>query len=186
MADTTQASPTTVSPNEHPRRRFFKGAAIATAIAGVTAGLGITAFAHSGGPWSWRGGVMGADLDPTMLGERLDHVLKHLYVEIDATDAQKQQLGPIVKAAAADLFPLRAKMRDARRQAVALLSQEPVDRGALETLRAEQLKLADQASRRLTQALADVADVLTPDQRTQLADRIGRWHGHRGWHRHQG
>ena len=27
---------------------------------------------------------------------------------------------------------------------------------------------------------ADVADVLTPEQRKALAERIGRWHGHRG------
>jgi hypothetical protein len=33
---------------------------------------------------------------------------------------------------------------------------------------------------RLTQTLADVADILTPEQRKQLAERIGRWHGHRG------
>jgi len=61
-----------------------------------------------------------------------------------------------------------------------VLSQDHVDRAALETLRAEQLQLAEQASRRLTQALADVADVLTVAQRKQLAERIGRWHGHRG------
>ena len=73
-----------------------------------------------------------------------------------------------------------AKMHDARRQAVELLSRESVDRAALETLRADQLRLADQASMRFTQALADVADVLTPEQRKQLAERIGRWHGHRG------
>ena len=107
-------------------------------------------------------------------------MLKHLHVEIDATDAQQQQLIPIVKGAAQDLLPLRAKMHDARRQAVELLSQQNIDRAALETLRAEQLKLAEMASQRFTQALADVADVLTPDQRKQLAERINRWHGRRG------
>ena len=71
-------------------------------------------------------------------------------------------------------------MHDARRQAVELLSHDTVDRAALEALRADQLKLAEQASRRFTQALADVADVLTPEQRKALAERIGRWHGHRG------
>ena len=181
MSDTPQTPHASASSEENPRRRFFRRAAIATAIAGVTAGFGIKAFAHPGGPPSWRhGGFMGAALDPAMLDQRLDRMLKHLYVEIDVTDAQKQQLGPIVKGAAADLFPLRARMRDARRQAVSLLSQERVDRGALEALRAEQLQLAEQASRRLTQALADAADVLTVDQRKQLAERISRWHGPRG------
>jgi protein CpxP len=181
MSDTARASQTTVSGNEHPRRLFFKRAALATALAGVTAAIGIKAFAHADGPRPWRpGGFIGGDLDPATMDAHLDRMLMHLYAEIDATDAQKQQLGPIVKGAAADLLPLRAKMRDARQQAVALLSQEQIDRAALEALRAGQLQLAEQASRRLTQALADVADVLTVDQRKQLAERIGRWRGHRG------
>ncbi len=114
------------------------------------------------------------------LDAHLDRALKHLYVEINATDAQKQQLAPILKDAARDLLPLRAKMHDARRQAVELLSQENIDRAALETLRADQLRLAEMASQRFTQALADVVVVLTLDQRKQLAERITRWQGHRG------
>jgi len=181
MSDTTQTPQPSPSGEEKPRREFFRRAALATVIAGVTAGIGITALAEGGAHWRWqRGGFLGASLDPAMMDERLDRMLKHLYVEIDATDAQKQQLAPIVKGAAQDLLPLRAKMHDARRQAVALLSQESIDRAAIETLRAGQLQLAEQASKRFTQALADVADVLTPDQRKQLAERIGRWHGHRG------
>ena len=181
MSDTAQVSQTPGPGHEYPWRRLGRRAALATAIAGMTAALGLTAFAHADGPRPWRhGGFMGANLDPAALDERVDRMLRHLYVDIDASDAQKQQLGPIVKSAAADLFPVRARMRDARRQAVALLSAEPIDRDALETLRAEQLQLAEQASRRLTQALADVADVLTPAQRKQLAERLGRWRGHRG------
>jgi hypothetical protein len=38
------------------------------------------------------------------------------------------QLAPIVKSAARDLLPVRARMREARRQAVELLSRETVDR----------------------------------------------------------
>jgi Spy/CpxP family protein refolding chaperone len=123
---------------------------------------------------------MGGPIDPAQLEERLDRMLKHLYVEVDATDAQKQQLAPIVKAAARDLLPMRDRMREARGNAVALLSQPTVDRAALETLRATQLGLAEQASRRLVQALADVADVLTPEQRKQLAERAAHWRGRRG------
>src|SRR5258705_13740492 len=164
-----------------PRRRFLRRAAIATALAGLATVIGVKAIAHAGGPWRWhRAGFMGAPLEPAMVDEHLDRMLKHLYVEIDATDAQKQQLAPIVKGAAHDLLPLRTQFQDARRQAVDLLSRERVDRAALEALRADQLRLAEQASIRFTQALADVADVLTPAQRKQLAERIGRWHGRRG------
>ena len=135
----------------------------------------VAAFADGSAAGSWAPRSI-----PRRLDAHLDRALKHLYVEIDATDAQKQQLAPIVKGAAQDLLPLRAKMHDTRRQAVELLSQPDIDRAALETLRAEQLKLAEMASQRFTQALADVADVLTPDQRKQLAERINRWHGRRG------
>lgn len=176
MREPTQTPQASASDEKQPRRVFFRRAAIATVIGGLAAGLGVRAFAEGGGHWRWqRGGLMVASLDPAMLDERLDRMLKHLYVEIDATDAQKQQLGPIVKAAARDLLPLRTKMQDARRQAIALLLQESVDRAAIETLRADQLQLAEQASKRFTEALADVADVLTLDQRKQLAERIGRW-----------
>ena len=179
--NTTQTPQPSTSGEEKPRRRFVRRVTIATVIAGLASGIGITAFAQGGGHGGWhRGGFMGAVLDPAMVDERLDRMLKHLYVEIDASDAQKQQLAPIVKGAARDLLPLRAKLHDARRQAVELLSRESVDRAALETLRADQLRLAEQASMRFTQALADVADVLTPEQRKQLAERIGRWHGRRG------
>ena len=179
MSDTTQSSQPSTPGGDNSRRRFFWRAATATVIAGLATGIGARAFAYGGGFCGWQhAGFMGAD--PATLDAHLDRALKHLYVEIDATDAQQQQLIPIVKGAAQDLLPLRAKMHDARRQAVELLSQQNIDRAALETLRAEQLKLAEMASQRFTQALADVADVLTPDQRKQLAERINRWHGRRG------
>jgi periplasmic protein CpxP/Spy len=181
MSDSTPTPQPSASSDAKPRRRFLRRAAIATAIAGLATVIGVKAIAHAGGSWRWhRAGFMSAPLDPARVDEHLDRMLKHLYVEIDATDAQRQQLAPIVKSAARDLLPVRAKMHEARRQAVELLSREHVDRAALEALRADQLRLVEQASMRLTQTLADVADILTPEQRKQLAERIGRWHGHRG------
>jgi protein CpxP len=179
-------SNTTQSPNsdQKPRRRFFKRAAIATLIGGIAAGIGYKAFAHGGyGGWH-RGGFMAGPLDAAAIDEHLDRMLKHLYVEIDATEEQKQRLAPIVKQAAKDLLPLRDKASGARKKAVELLTQDSIDRAVIETLRAEQLQLAEQASKRFTQALADVAEVLTPVQRRQIAQRFehhrGRWHGGRG------
>jgi len=177
MNEVTQSPQPSESPKP-TRRRLLLGAVLATLAAGTIAGIGSRAFAHGG--WH-RGGFMGgAQLDPAAVDERLDRMLKHFYVEIDATEAQKQQLAPIVKAAATDLLPLIGPMRDTRRQALQVLSQPSVDRSALEALRAEKLRLADQASRRLTAALADVADVLTAEQRRALAERAERWRGRRG------
>src|SRR4030095_16147892 len=161
---------------DKPRRRFIRRVAIVTAIAGLASGIGIKAFAHSYGGWH-RGAFRGAAIDPAMMDEHLDRMLKHLYVEIDATDAQKQQLAPIVKTAARDRLPMRPRFHDARRQVFEPLSRERVARAALEALRADQLRLAEQASIRFTQALADIADVLTPAQRPHLGERSRRRHG---------
>ena len=153
------------------RRRFFRFAAAGAALAGLS-GLAWKAAAH---------GRRGGPIDPAELEERLDYMLKHLYVEIDATDAQKAKLDPIVKQAAKELMPLRGKMRAARRQGMTLFSAETIDRGAIERLRAEQIAAADEASKRFVRALADVAEVLTPEQRKTVAERIERRRHRRHW-----
>lgn len=157
------------NPQSSPRRRFFRLAALSTAAAGM-AGLGFSAFA--------RGHHHGGE---AMSEEHLDRMLKHLYVEIDATDAQKQKLDPIVKQAAGDLKPLREKVQDARRRGAELFSADIIDRGAIERARVEQIGAADAASKRFTQALTDAAEVLTPEQRKKLAARFARrGYGRRG------
>jgi len=158
---------------ETPRRRWLKRGAFGLFAAGLAGGFGFKAFAHRG---RWGDGP----IDPAEFDARIERMLKHLYVEIDATDAQKQQLEPIVKQAAQALLPLREQMRAARRQALGLLSAETIDRNAIERLRAEQLQLAEAASKRLATALTDVAEVLTPEQRQALAERLR--HRRRGWH----
>jgi Spy/CpxP family protein refolding chaperone len=161
------------------RRKFFKRAAIATLIGGLAAGIGYQAFAHGGyGGWH-RGGFAAGTLDPAEFDAHLDRMLKHLYVEIDATEAQKARIDPIVKQAAKDLLPLRDRMRAARTKAVGILTADAVDRAAIEALRAEQLALAEEGSRRIAQGLADIAEVLTPAQRKEIAQRIERHR--RGW-----
>ena len=150
------------------RRRFFRRAGIFALIGGLAAGIGSKAYAHGG----WRGGEPLSDA-------RLDKMLQHLYVEIDATDEQKRRLGPIVKDAAKELAPLREKLRAGRTQALELMTQERVDPAALESLRAEQMRLVDEASRRITRVLADAGAVLTPAQRKDLAARLER--RHRRW-----
>jgi Spy/CpxP family protein refolding chaperone len=148
------------------RRRFFRLAGLGTAAAGLGT-LAFGALAHG----RRRGG---APLDPAAMEERLDRMLKHAYVEIDATPEQRQKIDPIVKQAAEELRPLRQKVRDARREGVKLFSAETIDRDAIERLRQEQIAAADTASKRFTRALADVAEVLTPEQRKTLAARFAR------------
>ena len=140
---------------------------LATLAGGVAAGIGFKAFGHGR-----RHGY--GPIDPADLDRHVERMLKHFYAEIDATDAQKQKLDPIVRQAAKDLAPMRENLHAARREAVELLSQDRVDPAALEALRAKQIELADEASRRLTRALTDAAEVLTPEQRKELAAHFAR------------
>ncbi len=158
--------------------------ALATLLAGLALGGGVYAFARGADGDGPRGATMNRPADPVQAEARVNRLLGHLYVEIDASDAQKQKIDPIVKAAARDLFPLRQKMRDIRRQQRELFTAEKVDRAAIEKLSEERSRLVEQMSKRFTQALVDVAEVLTPAQRQQLAERFGRFgggHGRHGW-----
>jgi Spy/CpxP family protein refolding chaperone len=151
----------------------FRRITLATLIGGVAAGIGFKAFAH--GRRYGHGPI-----DPADLEKRLDRMLKHFYVEIDATEAQKQRLEPIVKQAAKELLPMRENLHAGRREAIELLTHERIDPAALEALRAKQIGLADEASRRLTRAVAEAAEVLTPAQRKELAAHFARRHGRWG------
>jgi Spy/CpxP family protein refolding chaperone len=117
-----------------------------------------------------------------MDASHMDRMLKHLYVEIDATDAQKAQIDPIVKQAMQDLMPLHSQLHNAHAQALQLLTAPTVDRTALESMRAQNMALVDQASKRVVKLIADVADVLTPDQRKKLAEHMQHMHGRMGHH----
>ena len=97
-------------------------------------------------------------------------MVRHLAIEIDATSQQQERLRVIAQAAVRDLMPMREQAQAARARAPALLTQPSVDRAAIEAFRAEQLALADAASRRIAQALADAAEVLSPEQRRKIEE----------------
>jgi Spy/CpxP family protein refolding chaperone len=90
---------------------------------------------------------------------------------LDATEDQQKRLTAIAEAATKELLPLRERFQAARKRAHEILKQPTIDRAALEALRAEQVLLADEASRKLVQFVADAAEVLTLEQRTKLAQR---------------
>jgi uncharacterized membrane protein len=71
---------------------------------------------------------------------------------------------------------MREKAQAARAQALVLLTAPTIDRAAIERLRADQIALADAASKRITQAVADASDVLSADQRRKIADFVAALH----------
>jgi protein CpxP len=171
---------TTSSESENatpPRRSIFSRMTLVAFVAGAALAGGIIAVAATGmGAGGFHHGMMSGPQSAADVSAHVDHVLKHLYVEIDATDAQKAQITPMVQQAVSDLLPMHAQLQAAHAQAVEALTQNTVDRGALEAARVAHLQLADQASKRLTQLLGDVDEVLTPAQRTALAAHLKQMH----------
>ncbi len=170
-------TPIETSPSASLLRRLFNRQTVIAFVAGaaVVTGLGTVALGDAVGAWH-RGMMMDGTHSAAEISDHIDHVLKHLYVEIDATDAQKAQIGPLVKQAFSDLVPLHAQLAAAHTHAMEALTQNSIDRTALEAARAEHLQLADQASKRFTQLIADVGDVLTPAQRKALGDHLAKMH----------
>ncbi len=154
-------------------------------VAALTGDMLSTAFGQGMAFHAWHDGAfMSGPLTPAQIDDRIDRMTKHMAIELDATADQQMKIAAIAKAAVGDLLPMREKARAAHSQAVALLTAPTVDRAAIERLRSDQIALAETASKRVVQALADASDVLTPDQRRKVADFIAlfdagpwaRWH----------
>lgn len=181
-----QRSPTPdMSTTPTARRRRLGWLLVATvALAAALTGA-ITSRAIS--QHHWHGpGFMSGSFDPAQIENRADRAVRHIAIEIDATSEQQEKLRSVVRAAVKDLVPIREKVISARERGRALLTQSTIDRAAIETLRSEQMALADAASKRFAQAIGDMAEVLTPEQRRKIDDRLtemrargGFWHGWR-------
>jgi Spy/CpxP family protein refolding chaperone len=150
-------------------------------LAGLTGNMLTTAFGQGFAWQAWHnngfgGGFMGGPFTEAQINDRIDRATKHLAIELDASADQQMKVASIAKAAVADLLPMREKAQAARNQAIALLTAPTVDRAAIEKLRADQIALADAASKRIAQAADDASEVLNPEQRRKIADWIAVLH----------
>lgn len=104
--------------------------------------------------------------------EQLSRMVDHLLDGVGASEAQRTQIKQIVQAAAADLKAQHEAARGQHDKGLQLLAAPTIDTAAVESLRQQAEAQHDQASRRVTQGLIDVAKVLTPEQRSKLAQRM--------------
>lgn len=143
----------------------------------ATCAFATVAQAQEGHGWGGHHGMhMREGMDPAKAGKHLERMIaRHVP---DATPEQKARLSTIAKAAMSDLQPLGAKQRAARAEGMRLLTQPTIDRGALERVRVEQMQIAEARSKRMSQAWADAAEVLTPAQRATLAEQFAKHRAH--------
>jgi len=162
------------------RRRAILWASLlgGSALLTLVAARPITAAIQNGAGFhhSWGGRWGGHAMSPEAAKEHLQIASKWLLRDIDASPEQQDRVNAIVAGAVDDLFRLRERHQQNRDAFHRQLGGATVDRAALEEIRKSEMGVADEASKRLVQALADVSDVLTPEQRQALAERIHRHH----------
>lgn len=165
---TSSATPNVLRPKTcrgRGRRALFGALAV-----GVVAVLTVGAFQALGhGPF--RRGFCGS-MDPAQIEKKIDRIAGWVVEDLGGTPEQQARLATIAKAAAKDLAPVHDELVAGRRQAVEILTAAQVDRVALEAHRARQMQLLTTASERLTTAVADAAEVLTPEQRVKAAEKL--------------
>lgn len=149
---------------------------LAAALIAAVGASGLAGASYAGEPMAgMRGGHGGAGhhaMDPARAARHIDRMIAKIAPE--ATAQQKARLKEIATAAFADLQPLRAEMRATRKRVHELLMAPLVDRAALEALRVEQVQRVDAVSKRVTSAVADAAEILTPEQRVRLAEHMNK------------
>jgi Spy/CpxP family protein refolding chaperone len=172
MTDTPTPPPAAPPGRPATSRRRWLGLGIAGIVGAV---IGSAATYGAAGRHRWHRGRFGGALDLDAVNARIERGVGYALDRIDATAEQKQKVGAILRQAAADLWPLRERHRAARWALRDILAAASIDRAKLEALRAEQMQLAETASKRIVAAMADAAEALTPEQRAKLAALAERW-----------
>jgi Spy/CpxP family protein refolding chaperone len=163
------------------RRRFLAGTLTGGLLGSLLAGgISLYAHAHPGLGWWSHGGHRGWHhqhaTDAAGMSERLEFATDWFMQRLDATAEQRQQVQTVVRGAVQDLAPLREQHQAHRQAFLEALQQPSIDRNTLEALRQAELQLAETASSRFLNALADIADILTPAQRAELLTLAQRFH----------
>jgi periplasmic protein CpxP/Spy len=155
----TNPNPTT------PRRSWKRRGLVALGITAALAGAVGIAWAAGVGPGAFGHGFCTPGMARDFAEFRIHKVLQ----KVDASPAQEQQIMAIVDGLFAKHQAMAAAHRELHQRLLAALTGPAVDRAAIEAVRQEAVTRIDQASKDLATALGDVAEVLTPAQRQQLA-----------------
>jgi len=164
-------------PATPPRRRFRFAPLL---LAGALVAGGATFFAVSHDAFADRGpgqgfehhGGRGEHGGGGMMGMLAGRQLDRMLDRVDATEEQRAKIRDLSRSARNDIEKLTDVLRPMRKAAVDQLAAPTVDRAAVEALRSRASGVADEISKRVTTAMVDVAQVLTPEQRAKIAQEM--------------
>jgi Spy/CpxP family protein refolding chaperone len=156
------------------RRVRFTIAALILVGVGAALGAAATAQASRMGGWHGMGHHWGHARTEEQARERALDGAAWVLGRIDASAEQQTRINDIVGALVGELYPLRGEHREQRRQLITELARPQVDARALEKIRADGVALVDSASKAMVSAVVDASEVLSVEQREELAMMIGR------------
>ena len=157
-----------ILPPEKPgwSRKFLVGS---VAVA-VVAGAGAYAFAKNE-DWGRHKFMRG------YMEYRLDQML----TDAGASDDQKSRVKAIVTTTIDEVRPDREDRTAMRDEIIKLIEAPTIDRNAIEALRAKQMAQFEERSKAIAKAVADAAELLTPEQRKKLVEEMRDFGPHGRW-----
>lgn len=147
------------------RRRRRLAGGFAALVLGLAA---IPVWARYGAHHGWHGD-----------GEFIEFVIERKLRKIDASEEQREQILGVAAETREALLALRDGLPDAHDAFVEQLVSDPAARDELDSLRAAQITRMEEGSRILVEGIARIGEILSLEQREQLAamheERRGRW-----------
>ena len=136
-----------------------------------------TAFAHSEMKAGKDGGRMhkrNKHAKPTeaQIEKRASRMVERLTDGLDANAEQREKISALVTTFTKDVRPMRQQARKIRKDIEVLLLKDTINRDEVEKLRKERLAEIDRVTSKMTLAMVEVAEVLSPEQRRQLSDKL--------------
>jgi protein CpxP len=158
------------------RRGLWIAAPIAVLAALVLGGAAFVTQGHGFGRGHGFGHGAPAFDDPEQARAHIEGHVGFFLDRLDASPAQKERIVEILTGSLGDFHALRERHRERHDEILDVFTAPEIDRAAIEALRERELALAEDASESLAAALADVAEVLTPEQRAELRQWAELWH----------
>jgi len=157
------------------RSRWVSGIATACALVGLVVVVP-QASAHPGGGEPQHCMHQMGHHGPGQMDQRMERMVERVFTRVGASDQQKARAREIVKASSAEMASLHKDHESGRQEMIALLSADTIDRDRLEQHRAAHHAQMEQMSKAMTRTLADLAEVLTPEQRREAAKMFAQMH----------